>query len=65
MIVRNPWVLNQVDEDCFSDGIMDNIEIQAIDQLLYGMQFGGTKSLVWAANKMVWLDDIPGQICDA
>ncbi len=31
MIVRNPWVLNQVDEDCFSDGIMDNIEIQAID----------------------------------
>ena len=53
MIVRNPWVLHQVDEDCFSDGIMDNVEIRAIDQMLYEMQFGGTKSLVRAANKMV------------
>lgn len=66
MIVRNPWVLHQVDEDCFSDGIMDNVEVRAIDQMLYEMQFGGTKSLVRAANKMVWLDEkfIPGQISE-
>lgn len=66
MMVRNPWILHQVDEECFSDGIMENDEIKAIDQLLQGMRFGGTKSLVKAVNKMVWLDEqfIPAQFCE-
>lgn len=56
MFLRNPWSLNQANVNSFPDDIINNPEIQSIDQLLQLLNFGGTGSLIKAANKKVWLN---------
>lgn len=55
MFLRNPWLLKHIDSDTLLEELKGNEEIEAIEQALHLMKFGGMESLVKAANKKVWL----------
>ena len=55
MLLRNPWSLKQIESDTIFEELRGNEEIDAIEQALQLMGFGGMKSLVNAANRKVWL----------
>lgn len=55
MFLRNPWSLKQIESDTIMEELKGNEEIEAIEQVLQLMEFGGMESLVKAANKKIWL----------
>lgn len=55
MFLRNPWSLKQIESDIIMEELKGNEEIEAIEQVLQLMEFGGMESLVKVANKKIWL----------
>ena len=56
LLLRNEWSMKKHETD-FSITQIDDPEFQKIDQLLQDMNWGGTKTLISAANKKLWLDE--------
>ena len=46
MFLRNPWLLKHIDSDTLLEELKGNEEIEAIEQALHLMKFGGMESLV-------------------
>lgn len=57
IFVRNPWSLKQLESNLPLEGLKENEEIQAIEQIIQIMGLGDIDSLVRAVDKKVWLTE--------